>query len=211
MSFDEKMRKLPVEEPDDGSPKADEPSPDLGPWGADAVALGGDRRNDPPASDDKARIPQPAARRWVALATLACTVGVTAVLSASALKRDSPTATSDQGTAKAVKEAPTARPNIQRSQVANRAAPQSDQQRLRSQQRAQLGARRKSTAPPRTAPSTPSVPTPSSTYTPSPEPVPPEPGSPSYAPAPAAPLPSPQAKPPAASGEAVAEEFGFER
>lgn len=207
MSCEEDTRELPVERPDDGSPEVDEPSPDLGPWGADAVALGGDRRYDSPTSDDEARTPQLAARRWVVLAALACTVGVTAVLSASTLKRDSPTATSDPGTARAGKEAPTARPNVQPAQVPKRAAPQSDQQRLRSQQRA----RRRPTPLPRTPPSTPSAPTPSSTYAPSPEPAPAEPGAPSYAPAPAAPTPTPREMPPVASGAAVAREFGFER
>lgn len=207
MSFDEETREIPVDGQDDGSAEVDEPSPDFGPWGADAVALGGDRRNDPPASDDKARTPQLAARRWVVLAALACTVGVIAVLSASALKRDSPTATSEQGTARAGKEAPTARPKVQRAQEAKRAAPQSDQQRLRSQRRA----RRRPTALPHTTPSAPSAPTPSPTYTPGPEAAPPEPGTPSYAPTPAAPAPAPTGKPPAASGSAVAEEFGFER
>jgi len=212
VSRDEETRELPVQAPDDGSPEADEPSPDLGSWGTDAVPLGGVWKRERATSGGRARTPQPAARRWVALAAVACSFTLIAMLSASALKLDSPTTTSDQGTARAEKEPPAAQPNVQGAQAGMRAPGQTDHQQRTTEQRARIRTRRGSTAPPRTTPSAPSAPAPSSTYTPDRESAPPpEPGAPSYAPAPAASAPSPTAKPPAASGAAVAEEFGFER
>ena len=166
--------------------------PDLGPWGKDAVPLGGAARKRRPAKSTRHAATKPHQR--VAVAAITCVTGLLAAFGANILSGESAPQTEKPQVGQVKRQPAADKPAANGARAARRRR----QARSKSRQRAIHSAR-------------PTHPAPSPTYAPAPKPVPtPEPVTPSPAPAPAS-GPTQTAKPPPASGPAVAKEFGFER
>jgi len=174
----------------------DSPTPDLGPWGMEAVPLGKDERVQEPAESPRHAETKP--HRWVALAAIACGIGLLAALGANAISGNPGPQIERPQTAQTNRQPPANELGTNGARAARQAEQRQQQARSKSRQRSIRSTRR-------------AHPAPSSAHAPTSEPAPaPEPVMPSPASVPA-PGPSPTTKPPPASGPAVAKEFGFER
>ena len=194
MKVEDDTREIPIGEP--GHSRDAPLTSDLGLWGTDAVQLG--KENNERRSTASAPRTATKPRRWFALAALACTTSVITALGVNLVGGESGPQVERPQAAQTRRQLTADAPGTDRAKAARRAAHRQQQARLRSRKRS-------------IDPSHPTHPAPSPTHAPTPEPAPaPEPVAPSPAPAPAS-APAHTAKPPPASGQAVAEEFGFER
>jgi hypothetical protein len=167
-------------------------TPDISPWGADAVPLDVEERERRPARS--ARHADGTPRCWNPLATIVCTIALIAALSANLIGGDRTPRT----------ETPQIKPPKERDLANKQPANETRTRRIAQQQH--------QTRPkPRQRPITSLPPThsaPDPTYAPAPEPTS---ASEPVAPTPASvPAPTATTSPKPASGSAVAREFGFE-